>query len=289
VPLIGDGERPPSLSTATAMLNRIRAFKKGEAFNGWIDKRPDDIDGRWASRQNRHAAVSNSVNQPWILVNAWGVFDTGPSLRGLGLHAGGDHDYADDRGRFLTEDVEGLEEAGIDVVFCAGNCGEPCPDSRCGPGECGPGRSILGLNGHPGVLTVGAVRVDGLPAGYSAEGPGRLLNGWCSDEAALKERAEHKPDLCAPSNFHERGDASWLNLGTSAAAGIAAGVLARLRSVPGARALKPAEMRQVLRESAVEMPGQRSPWDPRLGHGVIHLERAMAELAKHPNFALPVA
>lgn len=273
-PLIGDGNRPPSLSTATAILNRIRAFKRGEKFNGWIEEGAGDTPGALKSRDHRDSLVANARKQPWVLVNAWGVFDTGPSVRGLGEDVLHHFNYGADRRHFLTNDVDGLEAADIDVVFCAGNCGEPCPDRRCGPGECGPGRSILGLNCHPDVLTVGAVRVDGVPVGHSAQGPGRLLKGWGRDETHKKDRARDKPDLCAPSHFREVDDAGWLNKGTSAAAGVAAGVIAALRSVKGAHALKPVAMRALLRDSA-----GRKRWDPRLGYGVINAKAAL-ELMK---------
>ena len=82
--------------------------------------------------------------------------------------------YSDDPDHLIVKDLPRISESGIDVVFAAGNCGLPCPDTRCGAEDCGPGRSIFGLNGHPDVLTVGAVRTDGMPMALSAQGPGRL-------------------------------------------------------------------------------------------------------------------
>ena len=91
----------------------------------------------------------------------------------------------------------------------------------------------------------------------------------------------HKPDLCAPSGFHEDDDSALLNTGTSAAAAVAAGVVAALRSFEhfrGAPYVAPAEMRDLLRESARREQGQ--DWDPRLGYGVIDCQRALAELKR---------
>jgi hypothetical protein len=67
-----------------------------------------------------------------------------------------------------------MEDAGIDVLFCATNCGEPGPDTRCAAENCGPGCGIMGVNAHPSVLTVGAVRADGVPIAQSSQGHGRL-------------------------------------------------------------------------------------------------------------------
>src|SRR5205823_643362 len=96
-----------------------------------------------------------------------------------------------------------------DVVFAAGNCGQFGPMARCGVHDVGPGHSILGANSHPDVLTVGAVRTDGLWLGYSSQGPGALY--------------PDKPDLCAASQFSDNEDAYAGNTGTSAACALAAG------------------------------------------------------------------
>jgi hypothetical protein len=91
-----------------------------------------------------------------------------------------------------------------------------------------------------------------------------------------------KPDLCAPSGFHEDDDSALINTGTSAAAAVAAGVLAALRSYElatnGEPLASPAEMREILRWSAGREKGQG--WDPRLGYGVIESQRALRELQR---------
>ena len=68
--------------------------------------------------------------------------------------------------------IDFIDARGHDIVFAAGNCGQFCPNPRC-DWDAGPGTTILGANSHPKVLTVGAVRTDGLWLGYSSQGPGQ--------------------------------------------------------------------------------------------------------------------
>jgi subtilisin family serine protease len=252
LPLENEQDAPPNPSTASHLFQLIKqAFEKREITSWDADPKSD-------------------AREPCIIVNAWGVLDpeSDPDLAG----------YADDPDHLLINDMERLDKAGIDVVFAAGNCGEPCPDRRCGLQDTGPGRSILGWNAHPRVLTVGAVRVDGLPVALSAQGPGRLARkGSGSTDYTDNLRARQKPDLSAPSHFRESDDASEFNTGTSAACGFAAGVLAALRSVPSGRGLCPEAMRSLLRDNA--RPAGAG-WDPRLGFGTINLANALAALGK---------
>ena len=108
----------------------------------------------------------NAGSGSWVLVNAWGVWDTSQDSPNPLLN------YSRSLGHALNAHVAALDGKGVDQVFAAGNCGQFCPPTRCGPLDRGPGRSIHGANSHPRVLTVGAVRSDGIWVGYSAEGPG---------------------------------------------------------------------------------------------------------------------
>ena len=56
----------------------------------------------------------------------------------------------------IASNLGSIVNDGIDVVFSAGNCGQFCPDRRCGETDRGPGHSIWGANSHPRVLTFGA-------------------------------------------------------------------------------------------------------------------------------------
>ena len=59
--------------------------------------------------------------------------------------------------------VQGLMADGADVVFVAGNCGQYCPDDRCGPRDVGPGYSI-----HRGKCLPGGAHCRGGSGGWVA-------------------------------------------------------------------------------------------------------------------------
>lgn len=143
---------------------------------------------------------------PQILSNSWGIFQES-----------WDSSYASNPNHPFTRKVVELLDAGIIILFAAGNCGDTCPDGRCG-GDSGPGRSIWGANGHPRVMTVGAVNRNEEFVGYSSQGP-----------AALDP---NKPDFCGITHFNGYFDS---DSGTSAATPIVAGVVALFKdAVPGA-------------------------------------------------------
>ena len=168
----------------------------------------------------------------------------------------------------------------IDVIFAAGNCGQFCPDRRCGKRDLGPGKSIFGANSHRKVLTVSAVRTDARWIGSSSQGEGQ------------PRLSREKPDLCAPSYFRDAGDAftgntsgSFVtnpgspyvaNTGTSAACGVAAGIVAAIRSGWDHTVLSPRDLKQALNDNArkTEGPG----WNERLGHGIINVEATLSAL-----------
>lgn len=154
-------------------------------------------------------AGMKQIPGPWILVNAWALFNRRSDLQGSGA-------FGDNGGHPFHTIVQGLTAQGVDLVFVAGNCGQICPDDRCGPLDIGPGRSISGANAYDEVLTVGAVRVNGLRIGNSSQGPGLI--------------APQKPDLVCPSNFAEITNEGLISSGTSASCGLAAGVVAALRT-----------------------------------------------------------
>jgi hypothetical protein len=172
----------------------------------------------------------------WIFVNPWALFD-----RKGEVPAG---DYTNNPWHPFNVVISVANLLRHDVVFSAGNCGQFCPDWRCGPTDRGSGASILGANSHHRVLTVGAARVDDLWLGYSSQGP--------SQPGFNVLGPNQKPDLCAPSNFCEDNDAHAVNSGTSAACAVAAGVVARLRtrSQWAAGNLRPGVIRNVLRSRA---------------------------------------
>jgi hypothetical protein len=196
----------------------------------------------------------------WILVNPWGIYDR-KSEYPLG------HYTENPNSHFNQLVVQAVSE-NIDVVFAAGNCGQFCPDNRCGLTDQGPGRSIWGANSLEPVLTVGAVRADTMWLGYSSQGPGQPLLG------------PNKPDLCAASQFCEDDDAFSINTGTSAACGLTGGIVAALRSRWDSATVSPGELKDILNQTARKPPGLQ--WGNnlgyRLGNGILDARSAFDEL-----------
>jgi hypothetical protein len=205
-----------------------------------------------------HFSTFPQWSGPWVLVNAWAVFDR-RSERPAG-------DYTNRLTHPFNATITQAVHERRDVIFCAGNCGQFCPDGRCGPWDIGPGQSVLGANSHPRVISVGAVRTDAMWLGYSSQGPGQ------------PNLARLKPDFCAPSNFAEIGDAYTSNTGTSAACGVTAGVVAALRSRPGWEpgTVSPNELRRTLARTTRKTEGPL--WNERLGHGILDVRLAFDDL-----------
>ena len=204
---------------------------------------------QWAINQHK------ADGTPHILTNSWGIFqETWDSV------------YATNPNHPFTRKVVDAINEGILVLFAAGNCGGTCPDGRCGS-DSGPGRSIWGANGHPDVITVGAVNKNEQFVGYSSQGP-----------AALDPQ---KPDFCSVTHFTGFFNS---DSGTSAATPIAAGVVALLKqAVPSMTQNK---MKQVLKSTAknIGAPG----WDQHSGSGIIRPKLAFDKIARAPSVSGPV-
>ncbi len=200
-----------------------------------------------------------SHGTPQILVNSWGLYDSdnGP-------------DYAFNPSSEIALKVEEALDEGILVLFAAGNCGDGCPfatGSLCGYGNRGPGASVLGPNGHPDIMTVGAATLRGAWCGYTSQGP-----------AVLPPNDPDKPDFCAISQFegffpNESGLRPY-DGGTSAATGIAAGVVALLKQAwPD---LTQEECKRLLKETA--RPVKAPAASDGAGAGIIDALRAFRSL-----------
>jgi Subtilase family len=200
---------------------------------------------------------------PWILVNPWGIHDRKSERRKGHYTEEGDHR--------LNQLVLQAVGDNIDVVFAAGNCGQFCPNDRCGDTDYGPGRSIWGANSLDAVLTVGAVRSDGIWLGYSSQGPGQEKLG------------AKKPDLCAASQFCENDDSFNINTGTSAACALAAGVIAALRSRWDPIKVPPPTLQRILNDTAMKPHGLnwQNKLGQRFGNGILNAEAAFKELLSH--------
>lgn len=176
-----------------ASLYDIRITDTG-TVSGFLS---DALSGfKWATNQYRKNKT------PQIISNSWAIYaeDWAPI-------------YARDPNHTFNLAVVEAIELGIAVLFAAGNCGGSCSsrDLRCGS-DYGPGKSIWGANGHPRVMTVGAVNRYEQYIGYSSQGPSGL--------------GAEKPDFCSISHF----EGYFTNdIGTSAACPIAAGVVALIK------------------------------------------------------------
>lgn len=207
---------------------------------------------------------------PWVFCHAWGIYDRRFEVPHGGYTAQPKHPL---NGLVALLDVG----PAFDQVFAAGNCGQFCPNGRCGHMDRGPGNSILGANSSPHVLTVGAVRADGAWIGYSSQGPGQRK---FFELPVGTPRERQKPDLCAPSHFVEPGDGRFLSSGTSAACGLAAGAVAALRSdLSPTKGMSPQELRRHLRDTAQSPLDMLGPHDLRYGSGILDLEAAVSEAA----------
>jgi subtilisin family serine protease len=188
---------------------------------------------------------------PWVLNNSWAVYNLStdfPPADPLNYGSNPNHP--------LNLAVAAAPGAGIDVVFAAGNCGQFCPDSRCGAGQIGPARSIYGVAALTDVLTVAAVRGDETWLGYSSQGPVAPIFGSV------------KPDLCAPSQFAVAGDWNRSFTGTSSACALTAGAVAARRSLVPPAAEPPGALRARAVATARLVVNQVGP-DERRGAGMI--------------------
>jgi hypothetical protein len=207
--------------------------------------------------------ISNAAGfGTWVFVNAWAVFDRRSDI--------GPRHYCDDPKHPLNQAVSELDGVGADIVFAAGNCGQFDPDRRCDAGVLGPYRSILGANSLRSVLTVGAVRADLVPFGFTSQGPGQ----------PNLDLGSAKPDLCAPAQFADRSDRLAVCSGTSGATAVAAGVIAALRRRWSATVVSPQTLRDFLTQTVRPLP----PYDGSrgIGAGLINLGAAAAQL--HQKF-----
>lgn len=185
-----------------------------------------------------------------VVSNSWAVFspiwDFPPGSPGR---------YMDNLAHPFHQVVSALSNAGADIVFAAGNCGDVAPDGRCGFATLDP--KITGANSYPEVITVAGVDVHGEVAGYSSRGPGSI--------------DESKPDIAAYTHFKgsEAFGKDTADSGTSAACPVFAGVLAALRTqakfVAGSPKRSPAALKSYVCSLAASSAGI-----PReVGHGIV--------------------
>jgi hypothetical protein len=175
-------------------------------------------------------STDEETKRPLVVNNSWAMFH--PSWDFPVGHPG---NYSDNPDHPFNIIVESLEDAGADILFAAGNCGQECPDGRC---QGVTNRPIYGANSHTSILCVAGVTINKVRLGYSSQGPGRLHRD--------------KPDLCAYSHF-AGSDVYPADGGTSAACPVAAGVVAAIRSVYSPTDRTPAQLRTLLRRASEDI------------------------------------
>ncbi len=188
-----------------------------------------------------------------VVNNSWAMFH-----ESWDFPVGDPQNYSDNPDHPFNIIVESLEDAGADILFCAGNCGAECPDGRCrGVSDAG----ITGANSSPAVLSVAGVVTSKERIGYSSQGPGRIET--------------RKPDVACYTHFAGSGVYP-ADGGTSAATPVAAGVVAAIRRVYPSSLLSPHDLRQLLRETA----DQRGPdiFNDDYGYGVLDVKGLLAAL-----------
>ncbi|MEV0612616.1 S8 family serine peptidase [Nonomuraea sp. NPDC050404] len=197
-----------------------------------------------------------------VVSNSWGSFS--PDWDFPVGHPG---NYSDNAAHPFNLMVGALDRAGADVLFAAGNCGRECPDGRCAH----PNRPIVGANSHPRALSVGGVDVNGGRVGYSSQGPGRLT--------------ARKPDVCAYTHFSGSGafGAREPDSGTSAAAPVAAGLVAAVRTRWPVSRLSPAQLRALLRRTAEDRSEVGFDYD--YGYGTVDPAGIIAALKRRAKSA----
>jgi hypothetical protein len=189
-----------------------------------------------------------------IVNNSWGIYN--PNLDEFAQ--GDDRRYIDNPNHFFRNFTLLLTAFGHDIVFSAGNCGSDCPTPPCL--HCTTG-TINGASAYPEVLTVAGCDTNDNRVGYSSQGP--AIDGMPQPQ---------KPDVSAYTHFLGSGvRARWLpDAGTSAAAPVASGCIAALRTkirptVPGQ---SPADLFAAIRSTArPRAPG--SGWNKDYGFGII--------------------
>ena len=174
-------------------------------------------------------------------------------------------DYSNNRGHWLNVLVASIGEE-QDVIFAAGNNEQFCGDPRATGYDRGPGRSIFGRTACP-KCTARALFAQTELVGAASQGPG---------PKGFADLPVTKPDLAIPSWFNEDQDPSLRNGGTSSAAAMLAGAVAALRSETNIAGRPPAELRDVLRNSA--RPTNGPGWSKRTGAGILNVRHAIPML-----------
>jgi hypothetical protein len=198
----------------------------------------------------RRLRAPNWPYQALVINNSWGLYsvswDFPPGHPGR---------YVDNPNHPFNTVVGTLSRAGADILFAAGNCGAPSPDSRCMGVTT---HTITGANAHPDVITVAGATIRNQRVGYSSQGP------------AIPGMKHTKPDLTCYTHFlgSRAIGPNKPDMGTSAACPVAAGCVAALRSKLRPSRLAPADLiREILADA--RQPQGGAGWNGDYGYGLL--------------------
>jgi subtilisin family serine protease len=199
-----------------------------------------------------YAAAGVSKYKALVVSNSWGLhntfFDFPP------WHSGR---YSDNPRHPFHKFMTLFVNAGIDVLFAAGNCGRECPHPRCGGVTSG---TIMGCNAHADVLSVAGCDFRNDRVGYSARGP------------SIVGMPPQKPDITGYTHFlgSEAMGPGEPDLGTSAACPVVAGCIAAIRTRLPHTTTPPASLFAQVMATAAAGPGTApGSWNADYGHGII--------------------
>jgi len=188
-----------------------------------------------------------------VLTNSWSIMKPA-----LDFPPGNPGRYVDNPNHPFNLIVGSVVRAGVDVVFCAGNCGADCPDSRCG----GTTGSIVGANALSQVFTIAGCDITGVRVGYSSQGP------------SIAGMDQWKPDITAYTHFlgSQAFGAGSPDSGTSAACPVAAGCVAAIRTQMG----RGTDSNTIF--GAFRANTGAGAWDANYGYGIINPVAAATSL-----------
>lgn len=229
---------PEATLVDQAVLTDRVASDDGPLIQAWLS----DIEPGYVALYSYLSELDASERR-LVVSNSWAMIR--PDWDFAAEHV---QNFSDNAQHPFNRMVSALVGLGADVLFAAGNCGQPFPVERCGFGT----QPICGANSLEDVITVGAVDLDGTRLGYSSQGPGRL--------------AFEKPDLCGYSHYKGSGVVA-VDWGTSTACPGVAGVIAAVRTRYAADKLPPHKLKQLLLETARRPEG--AGHSPDTGYGVV--------------------
>jgi hypothetical protein len=167
-----------------------------------------------------------------------------------------------------------LSQLGADIVFAAGNAGQPCPVPAFLHLSAG---SIRGAAAYAETLAVGGCDVDDFRVGYSSQGPAVFM---------APGPTPNKPDITAYTHYlgsqvfgPRKPDG-----GTSTACPIAAGCIAAIRTKVTPASVPPAQLFDALRSTARQGNGggPGGVYNSDYGYGIIDPVAAARSLGLIP-------